>query len=132
MKDWKSHFGEAIEIEVIDKKGDSDKILISPLGAEDCIELMSVGRLFSNSDDPKIREEENKKALTSEHITKLTNLIAKSLKISYPESDINTLKKLAITYFDKMIPALLSVNFGTTKESALRKAIKEIENAKVQ
>jgi len=115
MKDWNNHLGKPKEIEV-----DGEKILLSPLGFEDAAELLSLSRLFGRD------VEKNKNAMTKDVIISLSTLIAKSLKLSYPDAEIETLKKWALKYFSDLWVELFNIQWGDTGDNKIESKLEDI------
>ena len=131
----KKHLGKAIEFELENKDGETDKILLSPLSVNDLPELYSTLKLIDGADEDNPTSVMQN--MTPEAVEQIAELGVKSLRKNYPNTSNEELKMFVMRNAFRFVTEMwaLNMNFGSDREIGevkRRQAVKRIQDANKQ
>jgi hypothetical protein len=126
MGRFSKSMGEPEEITLTYPDGNSEKLMLKPLGWEDVNDLMMIGKAFTSENPENVFEKMN-----DETIERMKKVVLKTMKNSYPDEPEEELKAFASKNFMSLIPIILNMNFNTGKTEKLDKIRAKLNAGKV-
>jgi hypothetical protein len=114
------HLGFPGEVSIMNRDGDTDKFVLSPLSVENIIDVYDIMNIIN----PVTMKQE----ITAEWLEKVSKLGLLSLKPNYPDMDDDTLKELVKRHALIFANEIWNINLGNMRSRETEK-IKKIQDA---